>query len=91
MPQCQFLFSAFFGFRKVLKEIFSELDDFFLEVSFYLGTFQSTEEESKTEPEGPTPPPGAGAPLAARGGGVGPTELHRLRPFAYKYPFDQKP
>ena len=26
MPQCQFLFSAVFGFRKVTHEIFSELD-----------------------------------------------------------------
>ena len=27
MPQCQFLFSAVFGFRKVVLEIFSELDE----------------------------------------------------------------
>ena len=26
MPQCQFLFSAVFGFRKITQEIFSELD-----------------------------------------------------------------
>ena len=26
MPQCQFLFSAVFGFRKVVHEIFSERD-----------------------------------------------------------------
>jgi hypothetical protein len=27
MPQCQFLFSAVFGFRKATQEIFSELDE----------------------------------------------------------------
>ena len=27
MPQCQFLFSAVFGFRKVVQEIFSESDE----------------------------------------------------------------
>ena len=27
MPQCQFLFSVVFGFRKVAQEIFSELDE----------------------------------------------------------------
>ena len=38
MPQCQFLFSSVFGFRKVVQEIFSELD-------------RVTTEEPPTSPE----------------------------------------
>jgi hypothetical protein len=36
MPQCQFLFSAIFCFRKVTQEIFSELDKTKVEVPNYL-------------------------------------------------------
>ena len=82
------LFSAVFGFRKVLKEIFSELDDFFSEVSFSSGTFQKAEHETKWATEAAPPRARAAAPLAARGPGVGPSGRHRLRPFAYKYPPD---
>ena len=35
MPQCQFLFSAVFGFRKVTQEIFSELDVTKAESSYF--------------------------------------------------------
>src|SRR4051812_24406200 len=35
MPQCQFLFSAVFRFRKVTHEIFSELDDSKIEVPIF--------------------------------------------------------
>ena len=35
MPQCQFLFSAVFGFRKVTQEIFSELDETKTEVPIF--------------------------------------------------------
>src|SRR3954454_23587705 len=35
MPQCQFLFSAVFRFRKVTQEIFSELDDSKTEVPIF--------------------------------------------------------
>ena len=64
MPQCQFLFSAIFGFRKVTQEIFSELDNSKAKVPI----FPDTSTESKAEPEGgagvATPPLGAGPPLA---------------------------
>ena len=59
------LFSAVFGFRKVVKEIFSELDKRNVKVPIFLGRFQNTEEETEEDPEGPTPPPGA-APLLPR-------------------------
>ena len=79
------LFSAVFGFRKVVKEIFSELDKRNVKVLIFPGRFQNTEDDTEGNPEGPTPPPGVGPPSAARGRGVGPSWLHRLRPFAYLY------
>ena len=59
MPQCQFLFSAVFGFRKATQEIFSELDETKAEVPIFPGA--KTESKPETE-EGQglaTPPPGA--------------------------------
>ena len=82
------LFSAVFCFRKVVKEIFSELDKQNVKVPIFLGRFQNTEEDTEEDPEGPPPPPGAAAPLAARAQGVGPSRPRRLRPFAYLYPSD---
>ena len=80
------LFSAVFGFRKAVKEIFSELDKRNVKVPIFSGRFQNTEEYTEGSPEGPTPAPGAAPSSAARGQGVGPSSLHRLRPFAYLYP-----
>ena len=43
MPQCQFLFSAVFGFRKVVLEIFSELDEPKAKVPILLSRTRSPE------------------------------------------------
>ena len=66
------LFSAVFGFRKVVKEIFSELDKRNVKVLIFLRRFQNTEEETEEDPEGPTPPPGAGPPWPREHGVWGP-------------------
>src|SRR4051794_4723280 len=47
MPECQFLFSANFGFRKVIQEIFSELDDLKTEVPIFSVPKQLTWRDSK--------------------------------------------
>ena len=44
MPQCQFLFSAVFGFRKVVLEIFSELDETKAKVPIFLSRTWSPKE-----------------------------------------------
>ena len=62
------LFSAVFGFRKVVKEIFSELDKRNVKVLIFPRRFQNTEEDTKEDPEGPTHPPDAGPPGCASTG-----------------------
>ena len=47
------LFSVVFGFRKPLKEIFSELDNFYTEVPIFLGTIQNIEDEAESGTEAP--------------------------------------
>jgi hypothetical protein len=47
MPQCQFLFSAFLYFRKVIQEIFSKLD----ETNVKLPIFSDMKMKSKAETE----------------------------------------
>ena len=47
MPQCQFLFSAVFGFRNPTQEIFSELDNSKTEVPIFTVPKQLTWRESK--------------------------------------------
>ena len=96
MPSASSLFSAVFGFRKVVLEIFSELDTTKTEVPIFPGSTWKSEEESKTGTRGATPCPGAGPPLAMPGLGVGPPGAHRHRPFAYIFsptrkPYKQKP
>ena len=59
----------FLYFRKVVLEIFSELDPTKTEVTIFPGSIQKSEGESKTGPGGPSLCPGAGPPLAAPGGG----------------------
>jgi hypothetical protein len=46
MPQCQFLFFAILYFRKVIQEIFSELDETKAKVPIYL---MKTEFQGETE------------------------------------------
>src|SRR5215218_1523971 len=59
MPQCQFLFSAVFYFRKVSLRIFSELDETKAHGLIFYGSFQNTEEETERGHEVATPPGGA--------------------------------
>src|SRR3954467_4175160 len=47
MPQCQFMFSTVFRFRKVAQEIFSELDDSKTEVPIFTVPKQLTWREPK--------------------------------------------
>ena len=47
MAQCQFLFSAVFGFRKVTQEIFSESDVTKANVPIFTVPKQRTEYETK--------------------------------------------
>ena len=47
MPQCQFLFSAVFGFRKVTQKIFSELDVTKANIPIFTMPKQRTEDGSQ--------------------------------------------
>ena len=60
MSQCQFLFSAIFGFRKVTQEIFSELDETKANVPIFTVPKRRTENEMKTGARVATPTLGAG-------------------------------
>ena len=80
------LFSAVFGFRNPLKEIFSELDNFYTEDLIFPDTFQKSEGETKTGTEAPPSGGGAAPFLAAPAPECGPSGLHRLRPFSYLNP-----
>jgi hypothetical protein len=65
-------FLQFLYFRKVIQEIFSELD----ETKAKPPIFSNSKTESKAETEGGTEaatPPGGALPLAALGHGVGPS------------------
>jgi hypothetical protein len=55
MPQCQFLFSVVFYFRKVGLQIFSKFDETKAHGPIFHGVFQITEEESRKASRGPTP------------------------------------
>ena len=91
MPQCQFLFSAVFGFRKVTREIFSELDETKAEVPIFTVPKQKSERESKTGARAATPGLGAAYPWPAPRGGVGPSGAHRRRPFAHIFSVSRIP
>ena len=58
MPQCQFLFSAVFGFRKAVLQIFSELDETNCHAPIFPGSPRSQEGKCQG---GPWAPPHAGA------------------------------
>ena len=49
-------FLLFFGFRKVSKEIFSELDGTKDRVNYFPWGTRSPEESPRGQPEGPDPP-----------------------------------
>ena len=54
MPQCQFLFSAVFGFRNPSKEIFSESDEINAKDLRIPGSIQNTREPPEEGLVGPT-------------------------------------
>jgi hypothetical protein len=57
MPQCQFLFSAIFVFRKVSQEIFLELDEIKVEVPIFSDTRRSPKQRRRGARGWPHPPP----------------------------------
>ena len=59
MPKCQFLFSAVFGFRNPIQEIFSETDWTKTRSLIFTVPTQKTERESKKRSRADTPTPGA--------------------------------
>ena len=75
MPQCQFLFSAVFGYRKVTQEIFSELDNSKIEVAIFTVPKQLTWRESKKACRAATCGLGVAWPWPAPRVRVGPTGL----------------
>src|SRR3954465_15684795 len=83
MLQCQFLFSAVFGFRKVTQEIFSELDDSKTEVPIFTVPKQLPWRESKKTSRWATPSLGVASPWPTPRGRVGPPSLFRLRLFVH--------
>ena len=83
MPQCQFLFSAVFGFRKVTQEIFSELDVTKAVVPIFTVPKRKSERETKTGSLAATPALGAAYPGPVPRHGVGPLRRHRPRPLAH--------
>ena len=91
MPQCQFLFSAVFDFRKASLQIFSELDETKAHGPIFHGVFQKTEEESRKASRGPSPYGGAGGPTATPRRGEGAPWLPRRCPFAYLFLRPRKP
>ena len=91
MPQCEFLFSAVLGFRKVTKEIFSELDETKAEVPIFSDTSTESKAETEEGAEVATPPLGAGPPQAAPRHGVGPLSGHRPRPSTHIFSATRKP
>ena len=56
------LFSSIFGFKKAVKEIFSELHETKAKVPIFLGRIQNTEEETEGGHEAATPGGGAAPP-----------------------------
>ena len=83
MPQCQFLFSAIFGFRNPTQEIFSELDGTKAKVPIFTVPNRESERETKTGAGEATPCLGAAYPWPAPRVGVGPSGAHRPRPLAH--------
>jgi hypothetical protein len=66
-------FLLFLYFRKVIQEIFSELDEIKAKPPIFPDTKTEFEAEMEEGTEVATPPGGTGPPLAAPGHGVGPS------------------
>ena len=84
-------FLLFLYFRKVVQEIFSELDETKAEVPSFTVTKLETRRESKKRREAATPGLGVGPGLAAPRGGEGPSGTHRARPSAHIFCNSGKP
>ena len=63
MPQCQFLFSAVFGFRKAVLQIFSELDETNCHAPIFPGSPRSQEGKCQGGPWAPPHVAARGPPL----------------------------
>ena len=85
------LFSAVFGFRKVIKEIFSELDETKSHAPIFPDTTMESKEESEEGTEAPTTGGGTGPTPGMPPHGVGPSGLQRHCPFTHINLFDGKP
>ena len=66
MPQCQFLFSAVYGFRKAVLEIFSELDETKSQGPIFLSRTRSPKERRRGAPRRPHHVVARVPPLARR-------------------------
>ena len=55
MLQCQILFSAVFGFRKVIQKIFSELDETKAKTPYFSDTYTKSKGETKRGSSAATP------------------------------------
>src|SRR4051812_7706289 len=82
------MFSVVFCFRKVSKEIFSELDEINDKVNYFLWGTKSPEGSRRGQPEGPDPPQARVGPAHAWLGFATPGRLLGL-PFSYKKPLMQ--
>ena len=89
MPSASSLFSAVFGFRKVVLEIFSELDTTKTEVLISPEASRSPKKSRRRAPGGHTM--SRRAPPAAPGLGVGPLVAPRHRSSAYLFRSSGKP
>jgi hypothetical protein len=72
LTRCHSVSSYFLYFRKVIQEIFSELDETKAEVPIFSDTKTESKGETGEGTEVATPPSGA-PPLAVPGHGVGPS------------------
>jgi hypothetical protein len=79
-------FLLFLYFRKVIQEIFLELDETKASCPDISRSFQNTEEETELDQRVATPPGGVAHPWPALACGVGPLIHFRCRLFAYKDP-----
>src|SRR4051794_18250359 len=83
-------FLLFLYFRKVVQEIFSELDETKAKVTIFPDPKTESNAETEEGVEVATLPLGACQPLVARMHGVGPSGAHRPHPSAFKLPPDAK-
>ena len=85
------LFSAVFGFRKVVMEIFLELDEINTDSPIFTDTCMESRGETEKRHEAATHGLGAMGRGPAPRVCVGPSVLSSRRPFAYLFPPMRKP